>query len=92
MPDETELAEVYLRLKAQHDTLPFMTKLYPVNGMRLTLLPDDIRSVIESSPDYSPITPGQGAVWLQFSSGDDEAEMVIYRTQDGRLLYVMAPI
>lgn len=91
MTDESELNNVAGHLRATHDVLPFMTGLHSVSGMELQPMPEEMRALLEASPDYRSIDPGAGPVWLQIASGNEAAELVLYRTRGSGELYVMAP-
>ncbi|KQO12179.1 hypothetical protein ASF09_19130 [Sphingomonas sp. Leaf242] len=88
--DDDELTSVIGRLRSGHDTLPFMTRLYPATGMHLCVMPAEMQAVLEGAPDYRQPDPGEGPVWLQFASGNDAAELVVYRARTGDL-YMAAP-
>ena len=90
MNDEDELAVVIGRLRSGHDTLPFMMRLYPAIEMHLCVMPAKMQAVLEAAPDYRQPDPGEGPVWLQIASGNDAAELVVYRAHAGNL-YVAAP-
>lgn len=91
MTDESELGDVADRLRATHDVLPFMTALHPVSGMKLRPMPEEMQALLEAAPDYRSIDPGAGPVWLQIASGNEAAELVVYRTRYSGEFYVMAP-
>lgn len=91
MTDAKELAGVTDRLRSGHDMLPFMTRLYPAALMRLQPLPREMQELLEESPDYRSPGPGDGPVWLQLASGNDAAELVVYRSRSSGTLYVVAP-
>ena len=91
MSDDTELAAIIDRLRSGHDMLPFMTGLYPAGGMQLRPVPAEMQALLEAAPDYRPLAPGQGPVWLQIASDNDAAELVVCRSRDTGALYVMVP-
>lgn len=88
--DDDELAVVIRQLRSGHDTLPFMMRLYPATEMHLCVIPAEMQAVLEAAPDYRQPEPGEGPVWLQIASGDDAAELVVYRARAGDL-YMAAP-
>ncbi|MEG3166442.1 hypothetical protein U1701_17820 [Sphingomonas sp. PB2P19] len=90
--DREELTSVMARLRSGHDVLPFMTSHYPVADMQPRPMPDDMQALLEAAPDYQAVHPGLGPVWLQIASGNDAAELVVYRTRASGNLYVMAPV
>lgn len=91
MTDVEELANVMNLLRSGHDMLPFMMGLHPASAMQLRPVPGDMRELLEAASDYLPPAPGEGPVWLQIASGNDAAEMVVYRTRASGMLYVAAP-
>lgn len=88
--DDDELAGVIDLLRSGHDTLPFMTRLYPATEMHLCAIPAEMQAVLEDASDYRQPDPEEGPVWLQIASGDDAAELVVYRARTGDL-YMAAP-
>jgi len=91
MTDAKELAGITDRLRSGYDMLPFMTGLYPAGVMQFQPLPCEMQGLLEATPDYRPPSPGEGPVWLQLSSGNDSAELVLYKTRVSGALYVVAP-
>ncbi len=91
MTDESELDNVACHLRATHDVLPFMTALHAASGMKLRPMPEEMQALLEASPDYRPIDPGAGPVWLQIASENEAAELVLYRTRGSGEFYIMAP-
>jgi hypothetical protein len=91
MNDDDELEAITRTLHSGHDMLPFITGLHPAGTMQFRRLPGEMQALLESSPDYQALNPGQGPVWLQIASGDDAAELVIYHASGSGALYVMAP-
>ncbi len=89
--DDDELKAVTRTLHSGHDTLPFITGLHPAGTMQFRRLPGEMQALLESSPDYQVPDPGLGPVWLQLASGDNAAELVVYRARGSGTLYVMAP-
>lgn len=89
--DSGELTDIMARLRSGHDVLPFMTSHYPVADMQPRPMPDDMQALLEAAPDYQAVDPGRGPVWLQIASGNDAAELVVYRTRASGNLYVVAP-
>ena len=77
--DSGELTGIMARLRSGHDVLPFMTSHYPVADMQPSPMPDDMQALLEAAPDYQVVDPGRGPVWLQIASGNDAAELVVYR-------------
>lgn len=91
MGDDSELEAIAGPLRSGHDMLPFMISLHPAAEMQFRPLPGEMQALLEASPDYRPLGPGQGPAWLQIASGDDAAELVVYRARGSGTLYVMAP-
>ncbi|WP_327754378.1 hypothetical protein VVT58_16040 (plasmid) [Sphingobium sp. SJ10-10] len=89
--DADELELVMARLRAEHDVLPFMQQVFASGEMSLRLLPAEMEAVLLRSGDFQTPAPGSGPVWLQVSTNDDEADLVVYRTLSGTL-YVAAPL
>lgn len=91
MSDDAELAVIIDRLRSGYDMLPFMTALYPAGGMRLRPMPAEMRALLEAAPDYRPLDPGGGPVWIQIASDNDAAELVVCRSRGTGALYVVVP-
>lgn len=91
MTDAKELAGITDRLRSGHDILPFMTGLYPAAVMQLQPLPREMEELLEKTPDYLSPRPGDEPTWLQLFSGNDAAELVLYRARVSGALYVAAP-
>lgn len=87
--DSQELTGIMARLRSGHDVLPFMTSHYPVADMQPRPMPDDMQALLEAAPDYQAVDPGRGPVWLQIASGNDAAELVLYRTRASRPLCII---
>jgi hypothetical protein len=89
--DSEELAGIMARLRSGHDVVPFLTQHYPVADMQLRPMPGEMQALLEAAPDYQPVDRGKGPVWIQIASGNDAAELVVYRTSASGSLYVVAP-
>jgi hypothetical protein len=88
---EQELASVMSTLRRGREVLPFLERWCAVSAVALELLPDAMYDLLATSPDYEAIESGAGPVWLQIASGDEAAELVVYRAlADGRH-YIVAP-
>ncbi|OJW61550.1 MAG: hypothetical protein BGO57_12670 [Sphingomonadales bacterium 63-6] len=86
-----ELARELAVIRSGHDILPFMTNWIPTSEAEFRMLPEDMLAIIRSSPDYRELVPGAPPARLQFSAGDEGAELVIYRALADRRHYMLAP-
>ncbi|WP_334656899.1 hypothetical protein [Sphingomonas panaciterrae] len=91
MTEHEELAAVVEQLRAGYDILPYMTGFHAAGELGLRALPDDMKALLEGSPDYRSPEPGSGPVWLQIAGEDEAAELIVYRSRSSGQLYVMAP-
>jgi hypothetical protein len=88
---DEELGEVLARLRSQNDVLPFMARLLSAAAARMAPLPADMEAALRESQDYEPIRIGEASCRLQIASGNDHAELMVYRAKADGALYVVAP-
>jgi hypothetical protein len=82
-PIERELGAELQRIQTREEFIPFLGQLLAVDEVEFRPLPDDMRLIIQSSPDYVSIVPGQQSTWLNVETDDDHAALVVYRAGDG---------
>ncbi len=67
----------------REEFIPFLGRMLAVDEVSFRPLPDEMRSIIQDSPDYVSIIPGAPSTWLNLETEDDHAALVIYRAGNG---------
>jgi hypothetical protein len=82
-PLERDVAAELSRIRASEDLVPFLGRLLAASEVAFVPLPDEMRAIIQSSPDFVSISPGARATWLQLETDGAHAALVVYRAGDG---------
>lgn len=67
----------------REEFIPFLGRMLAVDEVSFRPLPDEMRSIIQGSPDYVSIIPGAPSTWLNLETPDAHAALVVYRAGNG---------
>ena len=69
-PIDREISTELARIRVREEVIPFLGEMLTVAEVEFRPLPDEMRAIIQSSPDFVSIVPGAGSTWLNIEGED----------------------
>lgn len=69
-PIDREISNELARIRAREEVIPFLGEILTVAEVEFRPLPEEMRTIIQSSADFVSIAPGADSTWLNLEAED----------------------
>ncbi|MFQ3895498.1 hypothetical protein [Sphingobium sp. R-7] len=88
---QSSLRSLLAAVRLQHELIPFMQEMHPVEAMEFKPLPDEMLAQLRSSPDFREPEIGT-PVLLMLEAEHASGGLMVVRVPGSETVFVLAPV